>query len=437
MYHRHPGRGAGIAIYVTLLMTIAGCKKPVAPPAPPPPAVTVAKPIEREVIEWDEYDGRLAAAEMVELRARVSGFIDKAEFDEGAIVKAGQVLFVIDARPFEAELAKAQADVARARAQEAYTANDYRRLEGLRPTGGASEFEVETAKQKWREAQAEIAAGEAQVRVAQLNVEWCRVTAPISGRISRKNVTAGNLITGGGTGQGTATVLTTITSIDPIYAYMDVDEQSVLKYQRLAREGKRASARQSRVPIFMGLASEEGFPHEGVVDFVDNRIDAETGTQRARGIFANPNGYLTPGMGVRLRVPGSGRYRTLLVPDAAVGLDQNQHYLLLVKPDDTVERHNIEPGALFGRLRSIPEGLGPDDRVIVNGLQKARPGAKVAATVTEISDSTYMMIAPGSATTRDLPATRHLHGDAATTAPAQPTSAPAPAPSNVVSEVSR
>jgi RND family efflux transporter MFP subunit len=212
---------------------------------------------------------------------------------------------------------------------------------------------------------------------AQLNVEWCRVTAPISGRISRKNVTAGNLINSGGTGSSNATLLTTITSLDPIYAYMDVDEQSVLKYQRLAQEKKRVSARDTRIPCFLQLANETAFPHEGVVDFVDNRVDPTTGTLRARGVFANPGGVMTPGLFGRLRVPGSEPYRTLLVPELAVQTDQNQKYVLTVDAEDTVRITPITIGSQFGALRSVTKGLNGDEHIIVNGLLKARPGGKV------------------------------------------------------------
>jgi RND family efflux transporter MFP subunit len=426
MRHCWPGFGAG-TFFSVMLITAAmsgGCKKPAPPPAPPPPSVTVARPVQREVIEWDEYTGRLQPTEMVEVRARVGGFLMKADFEEGSIVNAGQLLFVIDARPFEAEQAKAQAEVARAQAQEAYAANEFKRIEPLRSTGGASETEVENARQKWFEAQAEIASAQAQLRSAQLNVEFCQVTAPISGRISRKEVTAGNLITGGGVGQGNATLLTVITSLDPIYAYMDVDEQSVLKYQRLSQEKKRVSAREMRIPIFMGLSSEDGFPHEGVVDFVDNRIDPETGTLRGRGVFNNPFPYyLTPGLFARLRIPGSGRYVTLLVPDLAVGTDQDQRFVLVVKDDGTVDRRPVKLGAQFGRFRSIEEGLSLEDRVIINGLQRARPGATVTMTEQPLDASEVPLTAPGSASTQSLPTTRRL--PATRSIVVEPTTAPA------------
>lgn len=395
----------GLAISLLGVMVIGGCNKPPEPPPPPPPAVTVAYPIRQEVIEWDEYTGHLQAVETVEIRARVSGFIEKATFNEGNLVEKGQVLFVIDPRPFEAELAQQQAEVKRAQAQHRFAANEFKRLEDLRPRGGASESEVENARQRMLEAEAAIAAAEASVEAAKLDVEFTKVTAPISGRISRKYVTPGNLINGG---PGEATLLTTITSIDPIYAYMDVDETSVLKYQRLALQNKRTSAREMGIPVYMGLSNEEGFPHEGVIDFVDNHIDPNTGTLRARGVFNNPAGYLTPGMFVRLRVPGTGRYQATLVPDTAVGADQDQRFILVVNAENVVERRAVRLGALFGGLRSVEQGISTEDRVIINGLMRARPGAPVNPKLVEIDASLLPATASGSPATQDLPATRRL-----------------------------
>lgn len=400
------------ALLAISLLAVAGCKREVVAATPPPPAVTVAKPIWREVIEWDEYTGRLDAVEMVEVRARVSGFIEKADFHEGGFVKAGDVLYVIDSRPFEAQLAKAQADVARAQAQQAYAENEFKRLEGIRSSGVASELELENARQRMKEGEAAVAAAQALVREMQLNVDWCKVTAPISGRISKKNVTPGNLVNGG---TGNTTLLTTITSTDPIYCYMEADERSVLKYQKLASEKKRVSARDAAIPCFLGLSNDLGFPHQGMVDFVDNRIDPSTGTLRARGVFNNPNNYLLAGMFARVRIPGSGRYKTLLVPDSAIGTDQNQKILLVAGENNIVERRAVKLGALFDGARAIDGGVTDADRVIINGRQRAIPGK--AVTPTEVTfDANISLTAPGSPATQQLPVTTQ-RSPAPTTAP--------------------
>lgn len=366
-----------LALGVMVCPMLAACKakEQPAPPEAPPPAVTVALPVEYEVTEWDEYTGYLDAVEFVEVRARVSGLVVAVPFEEGALVRQGDLLVEIDSRPFKAALDARLAEQARAEAQVELALVEFNRIQGL-PAGAASNIERETVAAQLDQARAVLAGAKAAVEAARLNVEWCRVEAPIAGRISRRLVTPGNLITGGG---GEGTLLTSIASIDPIYCYIDADEQSVLKYQRLVREGKRASAREKVVPCFLQLANETGFPHEGVIDFVDNRLDPRTGTMRARGVFPNPEGWLVPGLFARMRVPGRGPYRAILVPDAAVSRDQNQKRLLVVGPDDVVEARTVELGALFGNLRAVESGITADDRVIINGLLHARPGARVAA----------------------------------------------------------
>lgn len=398
---------SAVRVCLVAAIMISGCGKAPETNPVPPPAVTIARPLQREVIEWDEGTGRLEAVETVDVRARVGGFIERADFVEGSLVKAGDLLFQIDPRQFNAELARTQADVAKAQAQLAYAGNEFKRIENLRPSGGASELELENARQRMLEAEATVAAAKAQVQAAQLNVDWTRVTAPISGRISRKYVTAGNLINGG---QGQATLLTVITSIDPIYCLADANEQQILKYQRLATEGKRQSARDGPVPAFLQLSDETTFPREGVMNFVDNRLDPETGTIRARAVFPNPDGFLKPGMFARIRIPGSGRYNAILIPDSAVGADQNLRYVLLAKSDDTVELRPVQLGAQFGSLRAIRSGVGPEDRVIINGLQRARPGAKVSVTEQTIPPDALMLTAPGAASTQALPATTQSGG---------------------------
>jgi RND family efflux transporter MFP subunit len=368
--------------------------------------VTVARPLEREVIEWDDYTGHLESVEMVEVRARVSGFIEVVHFVEGGIVKKGDLLFTIDQSLFKADFDRAKAQVAQAEAQVAQGQDNVKRAEEAVASKAISQEEYANRKYQLQAAEAALAAAKAAAETARWNLEWTKVIAPIAGRTSRAYVTAGNLINGG---SGQTTILTTITSIDPIYAYMDVDEQSVLKYQRLAQEKKRISARDAHIPIFMGLSNDPSYPHEGVVDFVDNRVDPETGTMRARGVFANPPpGYLTPGLFARLRIPGSGRYRALLIPDLAIGTDQDQHFLLIIKDDNTVERRPVKLGALFGHYRAVEEGLKPNDRVIINGLQRARPGAKINPQETQLNPNDIPLTAPNSPTTQALPTTRNF-----------------------------
>jgi multidrug efflux system membrane fusion protein len=348
-----------------------------APQAQPPPStiptVTVAHPVKQEVIEWDDYTGHLDAVDFVEVRARVSGLVMSTPFQAGSIVKEGDLLVEIDVRPFQADLDSRIAEEARAAAQVTLAEIELKRIHDM-PAGASVPIELQRVEAALAEARAVLAGAKAAVESARLLVEWCRVTAPISGRIGERLVDPGNLITGG---IGTATLLTTIASIDPIYCYIDADEHAVLKYQRLAREQKRVSARDARIPFFMQLADETTFAREGVVDFVDNRIDPATGTILGRGVLPNPGGYLTPGFFARVRIPGSGTYVATMVPDSAVISDQNQKVLYVVGPGDTVEARPVRLGAVLGKLRAIESGIDTGDRVIINGLMQARPGAKV------------------------------------------------------------
>jgi RND family efflux transporter MFP subunit len=292
--------------------------------------------------------------------------------------------------------------VAKAQSQQELAELHLKRFDKVHHTTAISEEDYDTAKAELSQATSVAAAAKAAAEVSRLNLEWTKVVAPISGRISRKVVTKGNLINGG---VGQATLLTTIQSLDPIYCYVDVDERSILRYAQLAREKKRVSARDAKIPTFLQLENETSFPHEGVVDFVDNKLDASTGTLRARGVFANPDRSLTPGFFGRVRVPGSGRYQAVLVPDSAIGTDQDLRFLLAVGPDSTVQLKPVKLGALFGKLRSIESGIGPNDRVIINGLQSARPGSKVDPQEAQIPANLLVRTAPGSPATQALPET--------------------------------
>ena len=363
-----------IAGLLAVLCVPTGCGKPQASQPPPPPAVTVSQPLRREVIDWDEYTGHLQSPETANVAARVSGFIEQAPFKEGAFVHKGDLLFQIDDRPFKADLDNKQAAVAKDEAQMRLAEVQLRRSKQLIQTRVIAQQEYDTSKANYDQARAQLASDTAAAETSRLNLDWTRVTAPISGRISRMNVTVGNLVNGGA---GQATVLTTIVSIDPMYCYVPVPEAAYLRYQALARK-RKSTVRSEHIPCFIGLENETGFPHEGAIDFFDNSLDTTTGTIQVRGVIPNPSGVLTQGLFARMRVAGSDPYQTLLVPDAAVGAEQTDRYLLIVRADNVVESRPVKLGALLGSLRAIRQGLKSGEWVVVNGLQQARPGTKVA-----------------------------------------------------------
>jgi len=378
---KRDGNARRVAL-VGLALMLVGCERSKAAPAPAPPKVTVSRPAVRQVVEWDEYTGRLVSVESVEVRARVSGYLQSIDFDDGAIVKKGDLLFVIDPRPYQAELDRALAELRLSRARLDLAKSDLARAQRLLLSRAISQEEFDTRIARQREAHEQLQAMAAAVDAAKLNVEFTRVTAPIPGRISRKLVTAGNLINGG-TAQ--STLLTTIVSLDPIYCYIEADERSFLKYVRLAREGKRPSSREVRNPVYLALADETGLPHKGYMDFVDNRLDPNTGTMTGRAVFPNPDLTLTPGLFARVRLQGSGRYEALLLPDEAIGSDQAQKFVFVVSDQNVVEYRPVQLGAMIKGLRVVREGLKPEDWVIISGVQRARPGMKVDAQRQELS----------------------------------------------------
>src|ERR671910_986259 len=342
--------------------------------APPPQAVTVAEVPEREVTEWDEFTGRLEAVDQVEIRPRVSGYIKRVTFDEGKEVKKGEILFEIDPRPYQAELARAEAELERARSAAALAASDVERAGKLVAAQAISREEYDSRTSAEAQGGATVRAAEAAVRTARLNLEWTRVRAPISGRVSNAMVTPGNLVEGG---PPSATLLTTVVSLDPMYVYFDSDEQTYLRYASRAR-GKGANWREARLPVYLGLANEEGFPHQGRLDFVDNQVDPNTGTIRTRAVFSNRSRALTPGLFARVKLVGNQKTKALLVRDAAIGTDQDRKFVLVVGPGDTLAYRPIVPGRLADGLRIVTSGLEAGDRVVVNGLMRVRPGMKVA-----------------------------------------------------------
>src|SRR5467141_3410742 len=367
-----------ILIFAVALLCAAGCKPKSGVAPPPPPTVSVVQPVARDVVEWDEYIGRLESPESVEIRARVSGYLDKVHFKEGKEVKKGDLLFTIDRRPYKADLDRAAADYERAQSQAELAKNDADRAQKLILTKAISTEDYDTKVKTYTSAQAAEKSAKATLDLATLNWEFTEIHAPIAGRISRALVTEGNLISGGVSGAG-ATLLTTIVSLDPLYLYGDADERAILKYRRLSQEGKRVSARDKNIPAEAALADETGFPHKGFMDFVDNRVDPNTGTLRARGVFPNTDHSLSPGFFARLRIPGSGKYLAVLIPDRALGSDQSQKFVYVVSAEKKVEFRPVKIGPMIAGLRVVREGLKPGEQVIVEGLLRVRPGAVVDA----------------------------------------------------------
>lgn len=358
-------------------VVLAACGKPEvqAPQRPPAPQVSVASVIEREVNEWDEFSGRLEAVEKVEVRPRVSGYIEAIHFQEGKEVKKGDLLFVIDPRSFAAELKRAEADLVRTKASAELAKSQRERAEKLLQNKFISQQDYDERINGLRAADANVLVAQAALDVARLNLEFTRVTAPIGGRVGRAEITVGNLVSA--EGPSGATLLATIMSLDPIYAYFEGDEQIYLKYVELAHSGARPSSREVRNPIYLGLANEEGYPHQGYMDFVDNKLDPATGTIRARAVFDNKERLFTPGLFARLKLIGSGKFKAVLINDRAVGTDQNQKFVLVLGAQSKVDYRPVKIGRLIDGLRVVKEGLKPGELIVVNGLQRVRPGMPV------------------------------------------------------------
>ena len=365
-----------IALPLAIATLVASCGEGQKQAGPPPPAVTVAEPVKRTVFDYDEYVGRFAAINSVEVRARVSGYLDKLHFKDGQLVKQGDLLFTIDKRPFQNTLDQARANLVQAQSNVAFTESDYTRGQQLVRDKTITDQTFEQRAQAFRNAKASVSANEAAVRQAELDLDFTELRAPINGRIGDRRVTPGNLVTGG-TG-GNTTMLATIVSIDPIYFEFTFDEASYLRYERIGSTGQDVASRGGSVQVALKLIDETDFDHEGRMDFVDNVIDRSTGTIRGRAVFSNPSAVFTPGMFGRVRVPGSLPYEALLVPDAAIGTEQAQRYVIVIDAQDTARQRYVTPGQLTSdNLRVVKDGIGPDDRIVVSGLMQARPGTKV------------------------------------------------------------
>jgi multidrug efflux system membrane fusion protein len=368
--------GARVFIVAALFAgLLAGCdNKPVAS-APPPPPVTVSKPIQKSITEWDEYTGRFIPVATVEVRARVSGFIDSIHFKDGQVVKKDDLLFVIDQRPYQIAVEQAKGDLERARSKYDIATADVDRAAPLVRNQSVTEREFDTRKSTQRDASGQVSSAESALKQAQLNLEWSEVRAPIGGRISDRRVDAGNLITGGQTG---ATLLTSIVTIDPIHFAFDGAEADFIRYLRLAASGARPSSRDAANPVAVRLADETEFKHQGRMDFVDNVVNAKTGTIRGRAVFENKDGLLTPGFFGRMRLYG-GQRDAFLIPDSVISSDQASKIVFTVADDGTVGTKKVELGPIVDGLRVVRSGLAPTDRIVIDGIQRARPGQKVTA----------------------------------------------------------
>jgi multidrug efflux system membrane fusion protein len=363
------------SLVVLFAIALAGCgdkSQPQAATAPPP--VTVAQPTKRTVTDWDEFTGRFEAVEEVQVRARVGGFVNSVEFRDGDIVNAGDLLYVIDPRPFEAVALQADGQLSDARAKAELAKRELDRGLTLVQTSAVSESIVDQRRQALQAARAAEMQADGALKAARLNIEFSHVLAPIKGRVSRHLVSAGNLVQGS---EGGATLLTSIVSLDPIYIYFDADEATYLKNNKLWFEGRRPSSRDTPNPVQVTLTGETKPSHEGRMDFLDNRLDVSTGTLRSRAVIPNKDLSILPGQFGRVRLIGSSPYEALLLPDAAIATDQSRKIVFVVKDDNTVEAKPVTLGPLDDGLRVIREGLKPEDRVIVNGIQRARVGAKV------------------------------------------------------------
>jgi membrane fusion protein, multidrug efflux system len=374
------------ALQATILLSalaLASCgEKPQQQAAAAPPPVTVAQPVKRTVTDWDEFTGRFEAIEEVQVRARVGGFVTNVEFKDGDMVHAGDLLYIIDPRPFEAVAAQADGQLADARAKTELAKRELDRGLSLVQTSAVSEQVVDQRRQALQAAHAAETVAEGVQKAAKLNVEFTHVMAPIDGRVSRHLVSIGNLVAG--SDNGASTLLTSIVSMDPIYIYFDVDEATYIRNSKLWFEGKRPSSRETANPVQVTLTGETKPSHEGKMDFIDNRLDVSTGTLRSRAIIPNKDLSILPGQFGRVRIIGSSPYEALLLPDSAIATDQSRKIVFVVKDDDTVEARPVMLGPLDNGLRVIREGLKAEDKVIVDGLQRARVGAKVAPKVSQI-----------------------------------------------------
>jgi len=367
---------AGVSILAAAVLTACSGSHAEEAGMPPPPSVSAAPVLVKQVSQWDDFSGRVEAVESVELRPRVSGYIDKVNYVEGQEVKKGDVLFTIDARSYRAELDRATAELNRARTQAQVSRSEADRARRLSDQQAISTETWEQRRAVSEQALAQVQAAQAAVDAARLNMEFTQVRAPINGRAGRAMVTAGNLVTAG----DSASVLTTLVSLDKVHVYFDADEGTFLRYAQMARKGERPSERDSELPVKVGLSGENGFPHEGKVDFLDNQVTRSTGTIRVRALLDNADRAFTPGLFARVQLLGSGQFQAMLIDEKAVLTDQDRKFVYVVDKDNKAQRRDIELGRNADGLRIVEQGLKAGDRVIVDGVQKVfMPGMPVQA----------------------------------------------------------
>jgi RND family efflux transporter MFP subunit len=377
-----------LVVPLFLIPALAACGESQSQPqatTPPPPQVTIAKPVSKMIADEDEYVGRFVAVESVEVRARVPGYLDAIHFQDGQLVKAGDLLFTIDRRPFQIALAQAQASLAQAESTLAFAESDLARAQGLTVGAVITQQTFDQRTQAKRVAEASVAAQRAAERQAALDLEFTELRAPVAGRIGDRRASIGNLVTGGTSGN--TSLLATIESTDPIRFEFTLDEASYLRYGQLTDDGAEAASRGLTVPITLKLIGEPAFSHEGKIDFVDNAVDRSTSTIRVRAVFANPRGRFTPGMFARVRMAATPPKNELLVPDAAIGAEQVRKFVLVVDAQNVARPKYVTLGPVVDGLRVITQGLTPDDNVVVNGLMRARPGARVTPQLSTASTS--------------------------------------------------
>jgi multidrug efflux system membrane fusion protein len=368
-----PDAWAACLLLLLLALGPPACQKQEAVELPPP-VVTVTQAIEKQVQDWDEYTGRLAAKETVDVRPRVSGYITEVKFVDGDLVKKGQPLFIIDPRPYQADYGQAKAELDKADAALKLASADFDRARQLREKGVTAAGDFDQRAATFQQATGAYQSARAALEAAKLNLEFCTVTAPIDGRVGLANVTVGNLVSADGKDP-----LTTIVSTNPVYAYADVDERSLLRYVRYyqSKEKGPEDADEVKIPIELSLQDEGGFSHIGYIDFLDNRVDPSTGTIRIRGVFDFEDGLLVPGLFVRVRIPAGLPYDAVLVPERCVASDQGQKFLVAVSKENIAEFQPVELGTLFGTMQVIKSGVTAGESVVVDGLLKVRPGQKV------------------------------------------------------------